>query len=171
MRIWDYGGMRERKSVWVEDRSDGAGGRSSIFVPADGYMSGGRRLAVSCCDGWEISSEKHVDSNDSLQAAHKGVWVDTASKSSKHIPSQIILIKWQNKWWDHRDKNHSSASWCHSHQNIQKAAKGSFRSSWRRRFIISWTQQAERKAAKKWNICRRNIRFQGAKQGFSILLS
>lgn len=36
------------------------------LVPADGYMSGGRGLAVSRRDGWEISGEKHVDLNDSL---------------------------------------------------------------------------------------------------------
>lgn len=50
----------------MEERSDGAGGLLSILsLQTD--MSGGPRLAVSCCDGYEINSEKrmNVDSNDS----------------------------------------------------------------------------------------------------------
>lgn len=63
MGLWEN--KREEKRVCEWKREWWSRWTLIHLVPADGYMSGGLGLAVSRCDGWEISSEKHVDLNDS----------------------------------------------------------------------------------------------------------
>lgn len=96
----------------MEERSDGAGGLSSISSPlTDIWVVPRPKPSVSRCDGFERSGENHVDSYNSrascTQRCHSGQWMQLRGASMLN-DSAIV------RSYPVRDmiNKHSEVKWC-----------------------------------------------------------